>query len=655
MSVSLSMFAGAGAQFFDNNGVPLSGGKIYTYAAGTTTPLVTYTSASNSAFHTNPIILDSAGRIPSGGEIWLDVGQGYKFVVKTTNDVLIATYDNIPSAAQPPDGNDADSILYEEGYIVTAGNFIAGKIYRILSVGTTNFTSIGATSNTSGLHFIATGAGSGTGNAELSQTVETKLQQYISVKDFGAVGDGVTDDYVAFQAAYDNVNANATIFIPAGTYKCSTMLTFSGTKRVHWVTNTDTRWVTSADLTNVFVESFNTATANYWRSHEYFADNNEGAGGLLQTYLVRESTNNASGYQWDGHRIHLIHKDTSSVGVSKGAIGQSIFAYVDASNSYGQLWCQNLYVRVSPGGDGVLRGSETNLDNNGTVVKEVGAQYNKLGSLITTKALAGTAGSVVGKGAGDGWYKGFIVLGDAIVSDTDARAFEYTDFFEVMSDGTVLVGKGANQIFTVGVTITPTGQVNATATGGVSLLTLNRTETLSVSTDIGQITGRALNSAGASKNFANIILTASDPTSTTEAGKIAFQTYVAGTLATRASIKQGLVVGLPTGDDKGIGTINVSAGVYLNGTAFTNPDYVFEKAYTGKIEKFADKLGADSYQPKTIDEAEQYTKENLALPGFGQTAELDYLGGSEMLLARLEEAYLYIFELNKRLKDLENK
>lgn len=45
MGVSLSMYAGAGAQFFDNNGNPLAGGLIYTYAAGTTTPAATYTSS----------------------------------------------------------------------------------------------------------------------------------------------------------------------------------------------------------------------------------------------------------------------------------------------------------------------------------------------------------------------------------------------------------------------------------------------------------------------------------------------------------------------------------------------------------------------------------------------------------------------------------
>ena len=93
MAVFLSPIGGAGWQFFTNSGVPLSGGKLYTYAAGTTTPQTTYTSSSGNTNHTNPIILDSAGRVP-GGEIWLGVQQ-YKFLLKDSNDVLIATYDNI--------------------------------------------------------------------------------------------------------------------------------------------------------------------------------------------------------------------------------------------------------------------------------------------------------------------------------------------------------------------------------------------------------------------------------------------------------------------------------------------------------------------------------------------------------------------------------
>lgn len=94
MPVSLSILAGAGAQFFDNNGVILSGGKLYTYAASTTTPLATYTSKNGVTSHTNPIVLDSAGRVP-GGQVWLTNGLSYKFTIETAASVLIGTYDNI--------------------------------------------------------------------------------------------------------------------------------------------------------------------------------------------------------------------------------------------------------------------------------------------------------------------------------------------------------------------------------------------------------------------------------------------------------------------------------------------------------------------------------------------------------------------------------
>lgn len=94
MAVFLSPVGGAGAQFLDNSGYPLTGGKLYTYAAGTTTLQTTYTTSAGNVTRTNPIVLDAAGRVPSSGEIWL-TSQAYKFVLYTSTDVLIATYDDI--------------------------------------------------------------------------------------------------------------------------------------------------------------------------------------------------------------------------------------------------------------------------------------------------------------------------------------------------------------------------------------------------------------------------------------------------------------------------------------------------------------------------------------------------------------------------------
>ena len=99
MAVNLSPVGGAAAQFFDNSGQVLTGGKLYTYLAGTTTPAVTYTTNSGITPNSNPIILDAAGRVPSSGEIWLSGGVLYKFVLKDANDVQLWTVDNLSGLA----------------------------------------------------------------------------------------------------------------------------------------------------------------------------------------------------------------------------------------------------------------------------------------------------------------------------------------------------------------------------------------------------------------------------------------------------------------------------------------------------------------------------------------------------------------------------
>ena len=92
MAVNLSPI-GNGQQFFDNTGLPLNGGLIYTYQAGSSTPLATYTDINGTVANANPIVLDSSGRVST--EIWLTYGYYYKFVVKTSAGVTLGTYDNL--------------------------------------------------------------------------------------------------------------------------------------------------------------------------------------------------------------------------------------------------------------------------------------------------------------------------------------------------------------------------------------------------------------------------------------------------------------------------------------------------------------------------------------------------------------------------------
>ena len=227
-SYTLSPVWGAGAQLFDNSGNVLTGGKIYTYEAGTTTPAVTYTNPIGTVFNSNPIIADASGRLSN--EIWLLVSGAYKFVLKDANDVLIATYDNIPTIPQPPISNDASSISYEQGYTVTAGAFTVGATYLITSVGTTNFVGIGAAANVTGILFTATGVGSGNGTAEYSRTVQSKLRDIVSVLDFGADSTGATDSSVAVQAAIDSVETlGGSLLFPPGQYLFTSQVTINRT------------------------------------------------------------------------------------------------------------------------------------------------------------------------------------------------------------------------------------------------------------------------------------------------------------------------------------------------------------------------------------------------------------------------------------------
>lgn len=170
MAVNLSFLGGAGWQFFDNNGVPLSGGKLYTYQAGTTTPTPTYTSYTGLTPNANPIVLDSAGRPPE--QIWVPPAQNIKFVLKTSADVDIWTKDNIPPFAQ---------------------------------------------SSAANLDFIAAGTGA------VTRTAQNKMRDIVSVKDFGAVGNGIANDTTAFQNAVNSGTSG--VYVPSGSYVLTNEIT----------------------------------------------------------------------------------------------------------------------------------------------------------------------------------------------------------------------------------------------------------------------------------------------------------------------------------------------------------------------------------------------------------------------------------------------
>lgn len=187
-------------QFFDSNGNPLTGGKLYTYAAGTTTPLASYVDATGVTTNTNPIILDVRGE----ANVWLD-DASYKFVLTNANDTLIWTVDNITGL---------------EALKTFLTNLITAQI-AALSANLANTADVAKGDALIG--FRQSNATGALANA-VGRTVHQKFQEMVSVKDFGATGDGVTDDTVAIQAAI-TVSGGKTLYFPAGTYIVSAIIT----------------------------------------------------------------------------------------------------------------------------------------------------------------------------------------------------------------------------------------------------------------------------------------------------------------------------------------------------------------------------------------------------------------------------------------------
>lgn len=166
-------------QFLSAAGVPLVGGKLYSYAAGTSTPLATYTDNTGNVANANPVILDSRGE----ASVWLAASQ-YKLVLTDANDVQVWSVDGLNA----PD--------------------------------TATLAALAANGGSALIGYLPAGTGAA------ARTVQAKLRDSVSVKDFGATGDGATDDTTALQNALTYCTTNgAELFFPKGSYRTTAKLT----------------------------------------------------------------------------------------------------------------------------------------------------------------------------------------------------------------------------------------------------------------------------------------------------------------------------------------------------------------------------------------------------------------------------------------------
>lgn len=179
-------------RFFDAAGIPLAGGKLFTYAAGSTTKQNSYTDSTGATPNTNPIILDAAGYC----NLWLDQSLAYKLTLSPSTDTdpptnPIWTVDQLNTSASP---------------VLTA---------------------LAASSGSSLVGFIQAGTGAG------ARTVQGKERDIVSITDFyangvsGALVDptGTTESSGGVNAALTAMGASGMVFAPNGTYKIGAAIT----------------------------------------------------------------------------------------------------------------------------------------------------------------------------------------------------------------------------------------------------------------------------------------------------------------------------------------------------------------------------------------------------------------------------------------------
>lgn len=155
---------------FSSNGIPLIGGLVYSYLAGTTTATPTYQDQALTIENTNPIVLDARGECI----LWVDSTLTYKLKLSNAVGVEQWTTDNLTGP---------------------------------LTV------SLTGSNGSSLVGFIQTGTGA------VARTVQSKLREAYSVTDFGVVGDGVTDYTTAINAAVvAAAGAGRALYFPVGTY-----------------------------------------------------------------------------------------------------------------------------------------------------------------------------------------------------------------------------------------------------------------------------------------------------------------------------------------------------------------------------------------------------------------------------------------------------
>lgn len=234
-------------QFTDANGLPIVGGKLFTYLAGSSTKQSTFTTSTGASSNTNPIILDSAGRTPSG--VWLTSGISYKFILAPATDTdpptsPIFTEDNITGI------NDALVNNFNQWIVKTnTPTFISTTSFSLVGDQTTDF-HVGRR--------IKTVNSGGTFYATILTSVFTTLTTITLTMDSGVLDTGISSVEIGLLTVTNSSVPNASETYSGKAQIATQAIVNTGTNDLQFVTPLKLK--TLVDAREAAVMQFSTAS-----------------------------------------------------------------------------------------------------------------------------------------------------------------------------------------------------------------------------------------------------------------------------------------------------------------------------------------------------------------------------------------------------------
>jgi hypothetical protein len=254
------------------------GAKLYFYQTATTTRLNTYTTSALTTAHPHPVVANGAGRFP---DVYLDSTKTYRLIIKTKTGTTLEDIDpyipgTAPDASSLQPYQDACEDAAAEAAVSAAAAEAAADAAEAAASGT-------AVAEIETARAAIEAALAASGSVDLDTLSASGLP--LSVKWFGATGDGVTDDSAAFVAALAAADTLAStisiyakfkpeIFVPIGHYYMgTTTLDLTTTTTIRGVGGRGNqasrlRWAHGA--TGIRVQAYNTsgATGTKTGTHE---------------------------------------------------------------------------------------------------------------------------------------------------------------------------------------------------------------------------------------------------------------------------------------------------------------------------------------------------------------------------------------------------